>query len=212
MKKVNNNLEPTAQKWVREVETSIDALEDTAVVLTEANRTGGITLRTITDTVAVLREQQDALHAQQATLVEQQNILSGQQATLTQIVNSIPITRVFRGTRTNFGVPGPETTQLTVTVPWEEGKTRCEVFAVASTEVVESETGNVLWRINIDSVLGDYATGWRDGLGTLGGMAKASATIFTETDFNVVLRSAPTTPFAVDVDNAVSMDIIVVFN
>lgn len=130
-------------------------------------------------------------------------------------VAAIPITRVVRGTRDGFGVPGLETTQITVTIPWEEGKTRCDVIAVASTQVEQNADGIVTWRINIHDTPGTYTPGWNDGLGTLGGMAQASATvtgIAADGTFNVVLRSAPTSPFGAVGSNSAAIDIMAVFS
>lgn len=58
MKRLNNNLPPESQQWVREVENILGELERQNVTLQEANRQQSVILNSITMANTALREQQ----------------------------------------------------------------------------------------------------------------------------------------------------------
>ena len=82
MEKIANNLEPSAQRWVRAVEDSINELERGSAVVDEINRTQTLTLESLTNTSALLSAQQLVLSSQQDTLSNQQSQLSSAQSSL----------------------------------------------------------------------------------------------------------------------------------
>ena len=82
MQKINNNLEPSAQRWVRAVESSITALEREVVVVDEINRTQTLTMDALTITTATLAAQQQDLSSQQAQLSAAQSSLQATQSDL----------------------------------------------------------------------------------------------------------------------------------
>ena len=82
MQKINNNLEPSAQRWVRAVESSITALEREVVVVDEINRTQTLTMDALTNTTSTLAAQQQDLSSQQAQLSAAQSSLQATQTDL----------------------------------------------------------------------------------------------------------------------------------
>ena len=78
MEKIANNLEPSAQRWVRAVEDSITALERQDTVVTEINRTQTLTVDALTNTTATLAAQQQDLATAQAAIVATQGSLQTQ--------------------------------------------------------------------------------------------------------------------------------------
>ena len=78
MEKIANNLEPSAQRWVRAVEDSITALERQDAVVTEINRTQTLTMEALTNTTATLAAQQQDLATAQAAIVATQGSLQTQ--------------------------------------------------------------------------------------------------------------------------------------
>ena len=78
MEKIANNLEPSAQRWVRAVESSITALEREVVVVDEINRTQTLTMDALTNTTATLAAQQQDLATAQAAIVATQESLQTQ--------------------------------------------------------------------------------------------------------------------------------------
>lgn len=78
MEKIANNLEPSAQRWVRAVEDSITALERQDTVVTEINRTQTLTMDSLTNTTATLAAQQQDLATAQAAIVATQESLQTQ--------------------------------------------------------------------------------------------------------------------------------------
>ena len=79
MEKIANNLEPSAQRWVRAVEDSITALERQDAVVTEINRTQTLTMDALTNTTSTLAAQQQDLSSQQAQLSAAQSSLQATQ-------------------------------------------------------------------------------------------------------------------------------------
>ena len=82
MEKIANNLEPSAQRWVRAVESSITALEREVVVVDEINRTQTLTMDALTNTTSTLAAQQQDLSSQQAQLSAAQSSLQATQTDL----------------------------------------------------------------------------------------------------------------------------------
>ena len=82
MQKINNNLEPSAQRWVRAVESSITALEREVVVVDEINRTQTLTMDALTNTTSTLAAQQQDLSSQQDQLSAAQSSLQATQTDL----------------------------------------------------------------------------------------------------------------------------------
>ena len=78
MEKIANNLEPSAQRWVRAVEDSITTLERQDTVVTEINRTQTLTMDALTNTTATLAAQQQDLATAQAAIVATQGSLQTQ--------------------------------------------------------------------------------------------------------------------------------------
>lgn len=78
MEKIANNLEPSTQRWVRAVESSITALERQDTVVTEINRTQTLTMDALTNTTATLAAQQQDLATAQAAIVATQESLQTQ--------------------------------------------------------------------------------------------------------------------------------------
>lgn len=78
MEKIANNLEPSAQRWVRAVESSITALEREVVVVDEINRTQTLTMDALTNTTSTLAAQQQDLATAQAAIVATQESLQTQ--------------------------------------------------------------------------------------------------------------------------------------
>lgn len=68
MKKVSNNLDPQAQRWVRNVEDSISNLEKLTAGLAESDRQNAVVVGGVTQAVAEIRAQQDAIILQQQLL------------------------------------------------------------------------------------------------------------------------------------------------
>lgn len=76
MRQVKNFLEPLAQPWVRNIENSIEGLEGVQADIAESDRSQGVILRSVVDTVAEIRTQQDSLEEQQEELETQQEALT----------------------------------------------------------------------------------------------------------------------------------------
>lgn len=79
---VKNNLDPSAQQWVRSIENRLRALEDTDSKVSESIRQTGVVLEGVTKTITDLRAQQELVSQQQVLLASQQEALMAQQAEL----------------------------------------------------------------------------------------------------------------------------------
>lgn len=79
---VKNNLDPSAQQWVRSIENRLRALEDTDSKVSESIRQTGVVLEGVTQTMSDLRAQQELISQQQVLLTSQQEALVTQQSKL----------------------------------------------------------------------------------------------------------------------------------
>lgn len=251
VQKVANNLDPAAQRWVRTLESAVDALERDKSAASERDRQTGVVLEGVTQAIAEIRAQQDMLAAQQVTLTEQQatltaqqealtaqqgqlsdqqtqlsnqqttlanqqSQLSDQQTQLTNVVNSIPITRVLRGTATNFAIPSGTSNRVTITVPWETGKTQASVFATASATF--NATGIApanlaAWRVSISGNNGSWGDMSFYKMDTWSSNIQHTRSLSgTSGSFVVNLQTSAGANHAASVENNAQMQLIVVFS
>lgn len=86
---MKNFLGPENQQWVRFIEGGISDLKGLVSDINESDRSQGITIRAMTDTVGTLVEQQELLQVQQNLLVEQQSALQAAQNTLSALTTRV---------------------------------------------------------------------------------------------------------------------------
>lgn len=163
-----------------------------------------------------LTAQQAQLTSQQTTLANQQTQLSNQQTQLTNVVNSIPITRVFRNTATNFAIPSGTSNRVTITVPWETGKTQASVFATASATFNAAgiaPANLAAWRVSISGNNGSWGDMsfykmdiWSSNIQHTRSLSGTSGS------FAVNLQTSAGANHAASVENNAQMQLIVVFS
>lgn len=76
----------------------------------------------------------------------------------TDIINAIPIPAVRENSRSGYTIPNGETTQLTLSTEWPDGKSSCSVFAVGQAFYFAPvpQSAVAVWRFIISGQSGPY--------------------------------------------------------
>lgn len=159
-----------ATPWGRHVETRIVGVEqevigsaqrvqnENRVTSARADLLAG-QMGTLSEQQKELEQQQDALLVQQGALEAQQQALELQQESLQVVINSIPITEAYSGDAVNFSVPLGTRSQISISVPVPEGKTKASILAMGQAMWVAngtSQAGVASWRTSIGGFAGSF--------------------------------------------------------
>lgn len=221
MKLVKNHLEPSAQPWIREVESSVGSLENIVTDIQESDRSQGVMLGAITSTIEELRSQQTILSEQQAELAQAQLTIENTQTRLSEqvtriddLVTALPTTRTYSSRVTNIPLPSGTRTAITITIPWVEGKTRCEVSAIATaTYWSQANQANLpAWRIVIQGTNGPVGIDGFFKMDTYNSTAMHSKSVTAQGQFTVLLQTVAGAGNITDPDSEAQLQVVANFN
>lgn len=206
-------LTPDSQQWGRSIEQRLRDLETKTGNLDTMVSGNNARLSSLSTAIGTLKTQQVELTSQQAELASQQDTLVTQQAQIVQIIADIPISSVLSDSSTNYAIGGSSTI-CSVSIPWESGKTRCDVMAsMNGLYKVPGAAALPVWRLGIASYTSNYIWSSTYGADYYTASGGFSRSVTSGSTFTVVVKNySGAATIAADSLNQMQLSVLAIFS